>query len=138
MQYGTWADDDEVRHRLPPLHRPSNSVSDDSCGYGQFDNRYDEDYFENEDISSDFSSGRGGYPLLLTTNSLSNIVFQNNEPDNEKYQKMLLNKQKRYEYKTTCLIRKLILCSVANELNTRQMSCVVYAFEITCKLRNTG
>ena len=133
MQYGTWADDDEVRHRLPPLHRPSNSVSDDSYGYGQFDNRYDD--YENEDNSSDFSSG---YPLVLNTNSFSNIVFQNNEPDNEKYQKMLLKKQKRYEYKTTCLIRKLILCSVANELNTRQMSCVVYAFEITCKLRNTG
>jgi len=95
MHNGTWADDNEARHRLPPLHRPSNSGSDDSYGYGQFDNRYDEDYYENEANSSDFSSGRGGYPLVLTTNSLSNIVFQNSEPDNEKYQKMLLKKQKR-------------------------------------------
>ena len=99
MHNGTWADDNEARHRLPPLHRPSNSGSDDSYGYGQFDNRYDEDYYENEANSSDFSSGWGGYPLVLTTNSLSNIVFQNSEPDNEKYQKMLLKKQKRYKSK---------------------------------------
>ena len=106
MQYGTWADDDEVRHRLPPLHRPSNSVSDDSYGYGQFDNRYDD--YENEDNSSDFSSG---YPLVLNTNSFSNIVFQNNEPDNEKYQKMLLKKQKRYNIKLyLCLFNPQINC----------------------------
>ena len=95
MKYGTWVDENEAKHRLPPLHQPSNSVSDESYGYGQFDNCYNEDYYENEDNPSEISSGRGGYPLVLTTNSFSNLVFQNNEPDNEKYQKMLLKKQKR-------------------------------------------